>query len=101
MLSSNQNPIVKRIQDQIERLQKQMRQITTLTERSEVTGGAATYTYATLPTPTKNGMIAYCTDCRKSGEGAGAGTGVLVVVTILAATLQWVRADDMNQAAQV
>jgi hypothetical protein len=35
------------------------------------------YTWATLPTATE-GAVAYCTDGRKTGEGAGSGTGVAV-----------------------
>lgn len=101
MLSNNFNPIIKRVQDDLARLSKQVRQLTTLTERSEVAGGVANYAFADLPTPNKAGMMAYCSDCRKSGEGVGTGTGVLVVVTLLAAVLTWVRADDQTQAAQV
>lgn len=100
-MQNNFNPIIKRMQDDLARLSKGLRQLTTLTERSEVTGGVANYTYATLPTPNKAGMIANCSNCRKSGEGAGAGTGCLVVVEELAATLQWVNVHDPTQAAQV
>lgn len=98
---NNNNPAMKKLQKDNARLQKNTRQLTTLTTRSEVTGGAAGYTNADLPTANKEGQIAYCSNCRKSGEGVGAGTGVLAVVTMLGGTLQWVRVDDMNQAVQV
>lgn len=98
---NNNNPTVKKLQKQNERLQKQTRQLTTLTTRSEVTGGAAGYTNADLPTANKEGQIAYCSNCRKSGEGAGVGTGVLAVVTMLAGILQWANCDDLNQPVQV
>lgn len=95
----NNNPTLKKLQKENSRLQKQTRQLTTLTTRSEVTGGAAGYTYIELPTPNKEGMIAFCSDCRRSDQGAGTGTGVLVVAALLAGVLQWVRVDDPTQAA--
>jgi hypothetical protein len=39
------------------------------------------YTLASLPGGQPNGTITYCTNCRKTGEGAGAGTGLPVVYT--------------------
>ena len=43
----------------------------------EVARGHPRFTVATLPTATgKAGWVLYCTDGRKSGEGAGSGTGV-------------------------
>lgn len=95
------DPTVKRLQQELEQLKKQIRELNVKTQRSEYTGGVTSYTFASLPTPNHAGMLAYCENCRKSGEGAGTGTGVLVVVTLLAAVLTWVRADDMNSAAAV
>lgn len=88
-------------QAQIDQLQKQIRQLSVNTARSEYTGGVTNYAFTALPSPNHAGMIAYCSDCRKSGEGAGNGTGVLVVVTLLAAVLVWARVDDPTQAAAV
>lgn len=101
MFPSKRDPVFRKLDKENSLLKKSLKQLTVNSVRSEVTGGSAGYAYADLPTPNKAGMIAYCSDARKSGEGAGAGTGVLAVVTLLGGTLQWVRIDDMNQALQV
>ena len=95
------DPQIKALQDQIALLKKQIKQLTVLTYRSEVTGGVVSYAYANLPDANIAGKLAYVTDGRKAGEGAGNGTGVLAVVTELSGTLQWVNCDDMNQPVQV
>lgn len=69
------NPLI----DKIKRLEKRLNNITNLSRRSEITGGFIRRTAAELAALTAyNGMVAYCTDGRKSGEGAGNGTGVPV-----------------------
>lgn len=84
-------PIIRRI----ELLEKSLRKLTTLSARSEVTGGVVTKVYADLPTPNlTGGRIFYCSNCRKSGEGVGAGTGVYVGETNIAGVAQWVRLDE-------
>lgn len=95
------DPNYRRLQLQNDQLQKQVRELNVKTQRSEYTGGVTNYTFANLPSPNHAGMMAYCSNCRKSTEGGGAGTGVLVVVTLLAAVLTWVRVDDPTQAAAV
>lgn len=59
-------------------------------ERSEVTGGAESFTVAGLPAAGQTGRMRFATDGRKTGEGAGAGTGVLVYDDGVA----WRRVDD-------
>lgn len=93
------DPQLKTLHDEIDLLRKQLKNLQAVSVRSEYTGGFQNYEYANLPPANKSGKVAYCTDCRKSGEGAGAGTGVLVVVTLLAAVLTWSRVDDPTQAA--
>lgn len=95
------DPSFKKLSKENELLKKTVKQLTVNTVRSEVTGGSAGYAFADLPTPNKAGMIAYCSNCRKSTESAGNGTGVLVVVTLLAAVLAWARVDDPTQAAAI
>lgn len=91
-------PIIRRI----DLLEKAVRRLTTLTYRSEVTGGFAIAAYADLPTPNlTGGRVYYCSNCRKSGEGVGVGTGMIVVETNLASVATWVNIDDMTQSAQV
>lgn len=101
MFPGNSDPAYRQAQKENALLKKQLKQLTTNSVRSEYTGGTQIYDFADLPTPNKAGMIAYCSDCRKSGEGGGAGTGVLVVVTLLAAVLTWARVDDPTVAAAV
>lgn len=95
------DPQINKLKSEIALLQKQVRQLTTLTYRAEAAGGVVSYAYADLPTANFPGKMAIVTDGRKAGEGAGAGTGVLAVVLMLAGTLQWVNADDNNQAVQI
>ena len=45
------------------------------TQGTLVLGVLPKYAYASLPTGV-NGAVVYCTDGRKTGEGAGVGTGV-------------------------
>lgn len=62
--------------------------------------GIPAYTLVNLPTLADGGLgdgissitVAWCTDGRKSGEGAGAGTGQLVYYN--PATDQWLRFRD-------
>lgn len=98
---SKRDPVFKRISKENSLLKKTVRQLTVNTVRSEVTGGNAGYAFADLPTPNKAGMMAYCNNCRKAGEGAGAGTGVFVGVTLLLGVLTWCRMDDNTTAAAV
>jgi hypothetical protein len=95
------NPAITKLKRDNENAAKRIRQLTTLTARSEYTGGTQGYDYADLPSPNKAGMMAYCNDGRKSGEAVGTGTGVLAVVTLLGGALQWVRCDDLNAPVQV
>lgn len=65
-------------------LQKSIREITQKSERGETVGGFEAFAYVDLPRAADGGMsdgsayidVAWCTNCRKSGEGVGAGTGV-------------------------
>lgn len=83
----------------IEFLEKWQRKLTTLTQRSEITGGFPRIAFADLPTPNlTGGRVFYCTNCRKSGEGAGLGTGVYIGETNVSSVAQWVRLDDQTSA---
>lgn len=93
------NPQIDQIIKRLDTLEKQIRTLTTLSYRAEVTGGVATYTFTNLPSANIAGKVAFCSDCRRSDQGAGAGTGVLVVVALLAGVLTWTRVDDPTQAA--
>lgn len=95
------DPQIKHLQDEINLLKKQIRQLTTLTYRSEVSGGIVSYAFADLPSPNITGRLAFCTNCRRSDQGAGTGTGVFVVVALLAGVLIWVRVDDPTQVAAI
>lgn len=95
------DPQIRKLQEEVALLKKQIRQLTTLTYRSEVSGGIVSYAFADLPSPNITGRKAFCTNGRKAAEGAGAGTGVEAVVAMLAGTLQWVRSDDNTAAVTV
>lgn len=95
------DPQIKKLQEEIALLKKQIRQLTTLTYRSEVSGGIVSYAFADLPSPNITGRKAFVINGRKSGEGAGAGTGVEAVVAMLAGTLQWVMSSDNSIAVTV
>ncbi len=95
------DPQIVRLKEEIALLKKQIRQLVTLTYRSEATGGVVSCLYADLPSANITGKMAFVTNGRKSGEGAGAGTGVLAVVAMLGGTLQWCNADDNSQAVQI
>lgn len=64
-------------------------------ERSEVTGGAESFTVATLGIAGQPGRMRFATDGRKTGEGPGAGTGVIVFDDGVA----WRRTDDGTTVA--
>lgn len=90
------NPQIETMQREIAQLQKDIRRIIELSVRSEIAGGIATYTYADLPSPSRQGLLAIVTNGRKAGEGAGAGTGVFAVTLNIAGTITWTRVDDFS-----
>lgn len=47
-------------------------------ERVETAGAVQPLAFATLPTAGQRGRLRFCTNCRKSGEGAGLGTGTII-----------------------
>lgn len=59
----------------LRRLEQRVDKLAVYTQRAEVTGAFLRSAFADLPLAGKIGRVYYCTDCRKSGEGAGAGTG--------------------------
>lgn len=88
------------LEQQIERLMSEVRRLKQQSERAEIAGGMIRRTYAelydtsvtTLLDRWKDGMFAYCSDGRKTGEGAGAGTGCPVYFDV--DTVQWLRFSD-------
>lgn len=71
------------MQDMVDSLQDYLDVTGQKGERSETCGGFQAFAYADLPRASTNAMsdgteyidVAWCSDGRKSGEGAGAGTG--------------------------
>ncbi|MEO8608917.1 MAG: hypothetical protein ABI690_13580 [Chloroflexota bacterium] len=85
------------LQSQIQELRTTINQQSIKTERAEYTDGIPAYTFASLPTAglatgTSYVTIVWCSNARKSGEGAGVGTGVLAIYN--SAGGNWLRAGD-------
>jgi hypothetical protein len=73
---------------------KAIAQVHNVTEQAGFSDGIPAYTFANLPTTglgngTSYITTAFCSNGRKSGEGAGTGTGVPVYWN--AATSQWLK----------
>lgn len=67
------------------------------TERAEYTDGIPAFTFANLPTSglangTSYVTVVWCSNARKTGEGASAGTGVLAIYN--PAGGNWLRVGD-------
>jgi len=93
--------IITKILARLSALESDLKNLYTLSRRSEIAGGAPLSLFVNLPSPTKRGAWVYVTDGRKGGEGPGAGTGVLALADTLGGVATWVRVDDPTQAVQV
>lgn len=91
------NPILQRFASDIKQLKQGLRQLTTLSARSEYTGGFSRVLYADLPIAGMKGRVFYILDARIGAEGAGAGSGALGVDN----GSQWVYVQDQTQAIQI
>lgn len=83
--------------DALKQINRRIRKIE-LQEGSPTFDQAQSVAFVDLPTVTvQNGRVRWCSNCRKTGEGAGVGTGVLVYSN--ATTTNWKRvSDDVNAA---
>ena len=96
MLPDLYEMIWKDLNQQINALKQQVNTLTLRASQSQTTLGLVPLTLAKLPaTNNTGGDLYYCTDGRKSGEGAGVGTGTVVFWN--AATSQWMRITDNTQ----